>query len=44
LYNFNLITDGGGGGMDDSIERITLIDDKLFAVFMRSHKNRVDIG
>ena len=44
LYNFNLITDGGGGGMDDSIERITLIDDKLFAVFMKSHKNRVDIG
>jgi len=30
--------------MDDSIERITLIDDKLFAVFMKSHKNRVEIG
>lgn len=44
LYNFNLITDGDGGGMDDTIERIQLINDKLFAVFMKSHKNRVDIG
>ena len=44
LFNFNLITEGDGGGMDESIEQITLINDKLFAVFMKGHKNRVDIG
>ena len=30
--------------IDEQIQRITLLSDRIFAVFMKSHKNRVDIG
>jgi WD40 repeat protein len=42
LYNYQLKEDAAG--VDESIMRISLLNEKVFAMFTKSHKNRVDIG
>ena len=42
LYNYDL--QGEAAGMDESIRNVQLLNDKVFAVFLKSYRNRIDIG
>ena len=43
IYSFNVV-ESGDGGLGDQMESILLIDDRLYAIFLKGYSNAIKIG
>ena len=43
IYSFP-VWSSAEGGLGEEMERITLIDDRLYAIFLKGHNNAIEVG